>query len=264
MWLWCWWFAREQRMTCPFIFGLGGPIMESISSRTRARWQFRYYLHRRSLCREGPQLRTQVFHSYLSSSLDFISSIILQSAVCGFRFPHQAVGQPLCYQPLQPPRSVWDWSQLHQRLLCLIYRLIPSSSPKPSLREESADARTLISNVLNPTSTFRRMYECIQQDILACGRVDTNSIFYSFGAQRKDAEAFRDLKKGVIYTDAMSDEWWHLLHTTARFQLAYPPRLAVFTARFSQAFASFSTGEIFLALPADYMGDLARSLYHPQ
>jgi hypothetical protein len=109
-------------------------------------------------------------------------------------------------------------------------------------RHENIDFECFKAHIDFPT------YECIQKDILACGHVDTNSIFYSFGAQSKDVEAFRDLKKGVIYTDVMSDESWHLLHTTARFQLAYPPRLAVFTARFSQAFASFSTGETFLVL----------------
>lgn len=118
----------------------------------------------------------------------------------------------------------------------------------PKCKRENIEFECLKDHISFPT------YDCIRKDLRACGLVGANSIFYSFGADYKDVKVFKDSKKGVVYNDAMGDEWWLLLGATPRFQLAYQPRQDVLTARFSQAMASLTRGETFLALPADFMG----------
>lgn len=96
--------------------------------------------------------------------------------------------------------------------------------------------------------------DCLRHDMMVCGVVGPRTIFYSFGARIQDVVPFRDLKDGVMFNDALADEWWLALAKIERFHLDIQGRQSVFVARFAEALASIVWGETFLAIPKERVG----------
>ncbi|KAI9884424.1 MAG: hypothetical protein M1823_003778 [Watsoniomyces obsoletus] len=93
--------------------------------------------------------------------------------------------------------------------------------------------------------------ECLKKDMRTCGIVGAKTIFDSFGDRTDEVTPFRDQKEGVMFDDAMEDDWWRKMHENPTFQLRDPSRQRAFIARFIEAMAEMSRGEVYLAVPGD-------------
>lgn len=91
---------------------------------------------------------------------------------------------------------------------------------------------------------------CIAQDMLVCGLIGQNTVFYSFGASPQEVDNFAGSlsPRGVVFNTALGSDWWDIL---GPFRLGQANRQAVFTARFAQAMARVSRGTSYLACGAN-------------
>ncbi len=119
--------------------------------------------------------------------------------------------------------------------------------------------------------------ECLAADMMSCGNVGNNSVFYSFGARTEDVRPFRDTlnPKGTMFNDALDDyyvraiaplgnDWFHLSDITVRGTsgLNYNMnRQDIFTARYSEALAQVSSDTAYIVV-LRYEGDGLRLVHH--
>ena len=95
---------------------------------------------------------------------------------------------------------------------------------------------------------------CLIADMRTCGLIGQggrSTVFYSFGATTVDARTkVRDTldPKGVLFNDALDEDYWNLVINVAKFHLYDDRRHAVFVARYAEAMATVSTGEVFLVV----------------
>lgn len=100
--------------------------------------------------------------------------------------------------------------------------------------------------------------ECLRKDMQTCGNVGTGPrIFYSFGAKTVQVrKPVRDTKnpKGVMWNDALDNTYTDMLHAREKkFRLGLSSRQKVYNARYAEAFASLTKGEVFFGV-ANYTG----------
>ncbi len=93
--------------------------------------------------------------------------------------------------------------------------------------------------------------ECLKKDMRTCGIVGDKTIFYYFGARAAEVAPFRDQKNGVMFRDVMDDDWWKRLQANPAFRLEDQARQRLFIARFYEAMADESHGEVYLTVPRD-------------
>ncbi|BCR91413.1 uncharacterized protein ACHE_70256S [Aspergillus chevalieri] len=95
--------------------------------------------------------------------------------------------------------------------------------------------------------------ECLKKDMETCGNVGTGpTIFYSFGAETIEVrKPVRDTKnpKGVMWNDALDASYTEMLAKRKNtFKLDRPERQKVYNARYAEALASLSKGEVFFGV----------------
>ena len=94
--------------------------------------------------------------------------------------------------------------------------------------------------------------ENIMSDMTKCGNVGNigPTIFYSFGATTIQTRGFRDTlsPRGVMFNDALPDAW--TLAVANAVNLAGQDRQSLLVARYGQAMASLSKGEVYFFAPA--------------
>lgn len=101
---------------------------------------------------------------------------------------------------------------------------------------------------------------CLVADMRTCGLIGQggrSTVFYSFGATTIEARTrFRDTlnPKGVMFNDALDDDYWNTVINVPNFHMDDPNRSTVLVARYAEAMATISTGEVFLVV-AKYNGD---------
>ena len=85
-----------------------------------------------------------------------------------------------------------------------------------------------------------------------CGNIGKvgPTIFHSFGVKIPEAIPFRDTLKppGIMFNDALPDEW--TVDIAQVIKLEGQQRQQLLTARYAQAMAELSTGEVCLVAPA--------------
>lgn len=101
---------------------------------------------------------------------------------------------------------------------------------------------------------------CLVTDMKTCGLIGAgarSTVFYSFGATTVLARTkFRDTlnPKGVMFNDALDEGYWNTVINVPNFHMDQAARTTVFTARYAEAMATVSTGEVFFVV-AKYNGD---------
>lgn len=83
------------------------------------------------------------------------------------------------------------------------------------------------------------------------GQGGRSTIFYSFGAKTVQVRAgFRDTlnPKGVMFNDALDGDYFNTVINVPRFHLDHTARQKIFTARYAEAMATVSTGEVFIVV----------------
>ena len=94
--------------------------------------------------------------------------------------------------------------------------------------------------------------ENIMSDMIKCGNIGKSgpTIFYSFGATTTEARGFRDTlsPRGVMFNDALPGAW--TIDVGNAVNLAAQDRQALLIARYGQAMASLSKGEVYFVAPA--------------
>lgn len=96
--------------------------------------------------------------------------------------------------------------------------------------------------------------DCLAADMRTCGLVGQggrSTVFYSFGATTKEVrETFRDTlnPKGVMFNDALDDDYWEIVLKARRYRLDLSNRNTVFVARYAEAMAQVSSGEAFIVV----------------
>ena len=129
----------------------------------------------------------------------------------------------------------------------------PSESPPiwqtcPSGPGDEAQWACQASNIDFPTVA------CLTADMTTCGLIGQggrSTVFYSFGATTLQARTqFRDTlnPKGVMFNDALDDNYWNSVINVPNFHLDNAARMSVFVARYAEAMATVSTGEVFLVV----------------
>lgn len=106
-----------------------------------------------------------------------------------------------------------------------------------------------------PSVTFPTV-ECIIADLRSCGIFGTGpTVFYSFGAETTQVRAgFRNKLNppGVMFNDALGDEWWlgpkSVPLQRLDFRLDDANRMVYFRNLFSVAMAQASVGEVFIVV----------------
>lgn len=93
----------------------------------------------------------------------------------------------------------------------------------------------------------------IKTDMQRCGNVGQTgpTIFYSFGAKTPEARGFRDQLNppGNMFNDALPGDWFGSVNNAVNLVAAGRQDLLV--ARYGQAMAELSNGEVFLVVPPD-------------
>lgn len=101
---------------------------------------------------------------------------------------------------------------------------------------------------------------CLVADMKTCGLIGAggrNTVFYSFGAPTAQARTkFRDTlsPKGVMFNDALDADYWNKVVNLTRFHMDQSTRKPVLVARYAEAMATASTGEVFVVVQK-YNGD---------
>ena len=101
---------------------------------------------------------------------------------------------------------------------------------------------------------------CLTEDMKTCGLIGQggrSTIFYSFGATTFDARTgFRDTlnPKGVMFNDALDEDYWDTVISVTKFHVNDAARQTIFTARYAEAMATVSTGEVFIVVK-NYNGE---------
>lgn len=96
----------------------------------------------------------------------------------------------------------------------------------------------------------------IKTDIQRCGNIGRTgpTIFYSFGATTIEARGFRDTlnPRGNMFNDALPGGWFVGPGSVGdAVDLVAAGRQALLVARYGQAMAELSNGEVFLVVPPD-------------
>ena len=95
---------------------------------------------------------------------------------------------------------------------------------------------------------------CLTADMRTCGLIGQDgrsTVFYSFGVATVQARTqFRDTldPKGVMFNDALDEDYWNSVLNDPKFHLDINGRRAVLVARYAEAMATVSTGEVFLVV----------------
>ncbi len=101
---------------------------------------------------------------------------------------------------------------------------------------------------------------CLTADMRTCGLIGQggrSTIFYSFGATTVQARTrFRDTldPKGAMFNDALDEDYWNSVINVVNFHMDDPDRQEVLVARYAEAMATVSTGEVFFVVK-NYNGD---------
>ena len=97
---------------------------------------------------------------------------------------------------------------------------------------------------------------CLTADMRTCGLIGQggrSTVFYSFGVATVQARTqFRDTldPKGVMFNDALDEGYWNSVLNVPKFHMDINARMAVLVARYAEAMATVSTGEVFLVVKA--------------
>ena len=89
------------------------------------------------------------------------------------------------------------------------------------------------------------------------GQGGRSTVFYSFGATTIEVRTqFRDTlnPQGVMFNDALDEDYWNTVINVPNFHMDNPNTQKVLTARYAEAMATVSTGEVFLVV-RNYNGD---------
>ncbi|KAL8726756.1 MAG: hypothetical protein Q9181_005935 [Wetmoreana brouardii] len=101
---------------------------------------------------------------------------------------------------------------------------------------------------------------CLVADMQTCGLIGAggrSTVFYSFGATTVEARTkFRDTlnPKGVMFNDALDADYWDNVLNLPKFHMDQSARMTILVARYAEAMATVSTGEVFFVVQK-YNGD---------
>ena len=96
--------------------------------------------------------------------------------------------------------------------------------------------------------------ECLTADMRTCGLIGQDgrtTVFYSFAATTPQARTLvRDTlqPKGVMFNDALDGDYWNSVLSVPKFHMDDSRRSAVLIARYAEAMATVSTGEVFVVV----------------
>lgn len=102
--------------------------------------------------------------------------------------------------------------------------------------------------------------DCLVADMRTCGLIGQGgrpTVFYSFGATTVQARTqFRDTltPKGVMFNDAIDENYWNTVLNVQKFHMDIQARMTVLVARYAEAMATVSTGEVFFVVK-NFNGD---------
>lgn len=97
---------------------------------------------------------------------------------------------------------------------------------------------------------------CLTADMRTCGLIGQggrSTVFYSFGVATVQARTqFRDTldPKGVMFNDALDEDYWNSVVNVPKFHMDISARMSILVARYAEAMATVSTGEVFLVVKA--------------
>ncbi|MCJ1272037.1 hypothetical protein MMC22_011943, partial [Lobaria immixta] len=168
---------------------------------------------------------------------------------------NRGTGSPSSSSPSIVPESTSTWSYPVPTAACTAEEQAPiectyTDKWKSCVNGYTGPWQSAQNGALFPT------VDDIKTDMTRCGNIGRTgpTIFYSFGTMTSQARGFRDTftPKGNMFNDVLPDEWFVGPGSVGdAVNLVAAGRQDLLVARYGQAMAELSNGEVFLVVPPD-------------